>query len=86
MTIGGNIQHPTVHYRNTSTFGPCNTRYYNMWDAQQTSDAENTAAATVKTVYDPCPPGFCVPTSGLYNYIGSQTGSTDYTYSGVFCP
>ena len=89
MTIGGNIQHPTVHYRNTSTFGPCNTRYYNMWDAQQTSDAENTAAATVKTVYDPCPPGFCVPTSGLYYYFTIQTVpefNQDITYSGVFFP
>ena len=89
VTIGGNIQHPTVHYRNTSTDGPCDTQYYNMWDAQQTSNDENTAAATVKTVYDPCPPGFCVPTSGLYNYIGSQTVTEfnkGYTYSGVFFP
>ena len=93
VTIGGNIQNPTVHYCNTSsTFGPCNTKYYNMWDAQQTSNDENTAAATVKTVYDPCPPGFCVPTSGLYNYIKSQnipTWNTGYTYpatNGVFFP
>ena len=86
MTIGGNIQHPTVHYRNTSTLGPCNTQYYNMWDAQQTS-TDIAAAATVKTVYDPCPPGFRVPTIGLYNYIGSQTvPGTDYTFSGVFFP
>jgi hypothetical protein len=91
VTIGGNIQHPTVHYRNASTYGPCNTRYYNMWDAQQTS-TDITAAATVKTVYDPCPPGFCVPTSGLYNYIKSQdipTWNTGYTYpatNGVFFP
>ena len=89
VTIGDNIQHPTVHYRNTSTNGPCNTRYYNMWDAQQTSNAENTAAATVKTVYDPCPPGFCVPTFGLYNYIKTQyrpTFNAGYTYKGVFFP
>ena len=90
VTIGGNIQHPTVHnLNNNTTLGPCNTKYYNMWDAQQTSNAENTAAATVKTVYDPCPPGFCVPTSGLYNYIKSQPVpdfSNGYTYSGVFFP
>lgn len=84
MTIGGNIQHPTVHNYNNSTQSPCNTQYFNMWDAQKASNTI-AAAATVKTVYDPCPPGFCVPTSGLYNYIGSQT-STDYTYSGVFFP
>ena len=88
MTIGGNIQHPTVHYRNTSTSGVCDTQYYNMWDAQQTNTTI-AAAATVKTVYDPCPPGFCVPTIGLYNYISSQTVpefSKGYTYSGVFFP
>ena len=89
-TNGTNIQHPTVHYRNTSTDGPCTTSYYNMWDAQQTSTAI-AAAATKKTVYDPCPPGFCVPTSGLYNYMESQgkpttTFSNGYTYRGVFFP
>ncbi len=88
VTIGGNIQQPTVHNYNLSTSGPCRTRYYNMWDAQQTS-TDIAAAATVKTVYDPCPPGFCVPTSGLYNYIASTTRPTfskGYTFSGVFFP
>jgi hypothetical protein len=91
MTIGGNIQHPTVHNYNSTTKGPCDTQYYNMWDAQQTS-TDIAAAATVKTVYDPCPPGFCVPTIGLYNYIKSQTvptWDTGYTYpatNGVFFP
>ena len=61
-----------------------------MWDAQQTSN-DIAAAATKKTVYDPCPPGFCVPTSGLYNYIKGQTEyeyafNDGYTYSGVFFP
>ena len=83
VTIGGNIQQPTVHNYNNSTVGPCNSQFYNMWDAQQTSN-DIATAATVKTVYDPCPPGFCVPTSGLYNYINEW--STDYTYSGVFFP
>ena len=89
VTIGGNIQQPTVHNQNSTTKGPCDTQFYNMWDAQQTSNAENTTGATVKTVYDPCPPGFCVPTSGLYNYIKGQTRptwNTGYTYSGVFFP
>ena len=88
VTIGGNIQHPTVHNRNSSTTGPCNTQFYNMWDAQQTS-TDIAAAATVKTVYDPCPPGFCVPTIGLYNYISSQPVpefNKGCTYIGVFFP
>ena len=88
MTIGGNIQNPTVMNRNSSTNGSCNTQFYNMWDARQTSDVV-AATATVKTVYDPCPPGFCVPTIGLYAYIKNQTRpawNTGYTYSAVFFP
>ena len=40
-----------------------------MWDAQNTA-TENVTTATKKTVYDPCPPGFCVPTGNLYYYMG----------------
>lgn len=42
----------------------------NLWDMNQTSTG-NIATATVKTVYDPCPPEFCVPTSNLFYYIGN---------------
>ena len=88
VTIGGNIQNPTVHNYTSISGGPCNTVHYKMWDAQQ-ANFTIVAAATVKTVYDPCPPGFCVPTMGLYTYIGSQTipeWNTGYTHSGVFFP
>ena len=84
VTIADNIKTPTTFYRNNSNLGPCNTTYYNMWDAQQ-ANFTIVAAATVKTVYDPCPPGFCVPTFGLYEYIGRLDFSTwDTTYRGVF--
>ena len=67
-TIADNIKNPTKHYYNSSTDGPCDTKYYNMWDAQQTG-TDNITTATKKTVYDPCPAGFCVPTGNLYYYI-----------------
>ena len=44
-----------------------------MWDAQQTG-TDNITTATVKTVYDPCPAGFCVPTANLYYYIQYGSG------------
>ena len=74
-TIADNIKNPTTHYYNSSTLGPCKTRYYNMWDAQQTGTA-NITTATVKTVYDPCPAGFCVPTGNLYCFMGDADQRT----------
>ncbi len=41
-----------------------------MWDAEQTSTGDITTA-TKKTVYDPCPAGFCVPTGNLYYFMGN---------------
>ena len=69
-TIADNIKNPTTHYYNGGTDGPCDTQYYNMWDAQQTGTG-NITTATKKTVYDPCPAGFCVPTGNLYNFMGA---------------
>ena len=67
-TIADNIKNPTTHYFNSSTKGPCDTQYYNMWDARQTLTG-NIKTATKKTVYDPCPAGFCVPTGNLYYFM-----------------
>ena len=77
--IADNIKNPTTHYYNTSTCGPCDTQYYNMWDAQQTG-TNNIATATKKTVYDPCPAGFCVPTGNLYYFMG-KNGSSNRSMS-----
>ena len=80
-TIADNIKHPTTFYFNSSQYGfwplaaPHNQPYINLWDAKQYpgsssgSTTTNIATWTTKTVYDPCPAGFCVPTSNLWNYI-----------------
>ena len=54
------------------TYGPYRETYYNFWDAENTSGSNNRAVATVKTVYDPCPPDFCVPTSNCFYYMGKE--------------
>ena len=82
-TPGTTIQHPDYWYYNSSNYGPygTNSTYagkYNYWDMNQTSTG-NITTATVKTVYDPCPPGFCVPTGNLYYYMGN-TGSSNSSY------
>lgn len=69
-TIGTNIQNPTKHNYNSYNYGPVSTTYYNMWDAQNASIG-NITTATKKSIYDPCPPGFCVPTGNLYYYMGN---------------
>ena len=70
-TIADNIKNPATFYNVSSK--PSNTTYYNMWDAQQTG-TDAIATATVKTVYDPSPAGFCVPTGNLYYYIKNGSG------------
>ena len=74
-TIADNIKNPTYHYYNRSTYGPNTTTYYNMWDAQNTA-TNNVTSATKKTIYDPCPPGFCVPTGNLWYYFGGNANPT----------
>lgn len=76
VTAGQTIQNPTTHY--DETFGSQN----NIWDATQ-DDWGSQSNATVKTVYDPCPPGFCVPTSDLWHHIvsiGDEGSSTESIY------
>jgi hypothetical protein len=64
--IAANIKAPTTfRYKADNIFS-------NLWNAK-TGSSENVSSKTVKTVYDPCPPGFCVPTDNLYSYLGSLT-------------
>ena len=80
VTIADNIKNPTTFYRVGAKVGtqetdkPSNAEYYNLWDAQQTSNGGNIATATKKTVYDPSPAGFCVATGNLYYYIRNGSG------------
>ena len=78
-TIGTTIQYPWKHYYNSSNYGPVTTTYYNMWDAQNNT-TDNVTSATKKTIYDPCPPGFCVPTGNLWNYFGNNGSRTMSTW------
>ena len=79
-TIADNIKNPMTFYK-------YNTMFCNMWDAQQTTDAGNITTATKKTVYDPCPAGFCVPTGNLYWFMGNGNnramGTWDTTNKGA---
>lgn len=84
-TIADNIKNPTCFYYCSDNGGPCATTYYNMWDAKNSSTSFDVSTATKKTIYDPCPPDFCVPTSALTSTFGlNRTMSTfDNTNKGA---
>jgi len=78
VTIASTIQVPSAQYRSTTTDGPYNTTKYNYWDAERTETTGQTGA-TIKTIYDPCPPDFCVPAMGCLTYMGLN--ASYFTYS-----
>lgn len=85
------IANPTTFYYNNNN-SPYNwfgsTSYFNLWDANCTFTgySDNT---TVKTVYDPCPPGFKIPNGNTFTGFNDSNGgswSYGYTWSGIFFP
>ena len=81
-TIGSTIQNPQIWYINSTNSGPfgagTNAGKRNYWDINQIG-VDNVTTPTIKTVYDPCPPDFCVPTGNLYYYRSEDP--IYYTYS-----
>ena len=80
VPISTTIKNPTVHYYNSANNGPYSTNQYNLWDAYEANvtSSGNYSGYTVKTIYDPCPPGYCVPRGNLYYFITG--GGTLTTY------
>ena len=72
-TIADNIKNPETFYNKSEM--PNNASFRNLWDAEQTSKG-NIVTPTKKTVYDPSPAGFCVPTSNLFYYIENGSAFT----------
>lgn len=72
-TYGAGIQNPQIFYK--SLVAPYNwfgtSSYYNLWDAGcvSTGSSDNTV---VKTVYDPCPPGFKMPNGNTFSYFSTS--------------
>lgn len=49
--------------------------FYNYWDASQTAKG-NADKAIVKTVYDPCPVGYCIPCGNAFLGFSTSNGGT----------
>ena len=80
VAIGTTIQNPLIHYYNSTNKGPYSTSQYNLWDANNTITGQ-IMTKTVKTIYDPCPPGFCIPTSDLWYKMSGNSGKMSSTGS-----
>ena len=81
------IQYPYVHLNQGCTWIPGRT-CFNFWNATNTSSTyafSNTRAYTdmpvVKTVYDPCPPGFCVPHQNAFTFFTDNGRSVSDLFS-----
>ena len=72
-TYGAGIQNPQMFYKGSSSpynwFGAAS--YYNLWDANCVSTG-NSDNDVVKTVYDPCPPGFKMPNGNTFTYFSTS--------------
>ena len=71
-TYGASIQNPQMFYKDSTSpynwFGSAS--YYNLWDANCVSTG-NSDNNVVKTVYDPCPPGFKMPNGNTFTYFST---------------
>ena len=72
------IRNPYIHYYHNNN-GWMSSAVYNLWNMANT--IANTKVTTAdyivyKTVYDPCPPGYCIPHSRAYTFFSTTGGST----------
>ena len=68
------ISRPDYPNFSSYLYGSYATTQYNMWDATQ---ASYTDKKVVKTVYDPCPPGFSVPRGDSFTGFTTSGGNTN---------
>ena len=84
----------TIKYPGTfNSYHSMDHLYYNLWDTKcnETGNVGITDArfeAVKKSVYDPCPPGFCLPPNGAFTGFTStgdmSSSSSEYNVSGPF--
>ncbi|MBF1476592.1 MAG: hypothetical protein HXN69_07180, partial [Prevotella pallens] len=88
-SLGYAIQHPENMFGNVGTgynsADWCNTTYFNLWSVDNTTVGFKDEAV-IKTVYDPSPAGYKMPTSNVFTgfTIDGENGTTinhDGTYN-----
>ena len=62
-------------------------RFMNLWDVEiyPVNGSWFGSTRTVKSIYDPCPPGFCVPPVNAFMYFnGKRASRVDTPFEGVY--
>ncbi|MGP1393213.1 MAG: hypothetical protein ACTTK1_04520, partial [Candidatus Cryptobacteroides sp.] len=82
--------------KNPQTFnksGAMDNYYYNLWDTEYNESGSTTInnarfLPVTKSVYDPCPPGFCLPPNGAFTgftiFGNDSYTSNEWNVSGSF--
>lgn len=71
-SYGDVIKHPHYHYGTNNVDFVNGKNYFNLWDANNTA-AGASDSIVEKTVYDPCPLGYCVPTAAIFSgFVGAE--------------
>lgn len=74
MSIKNGIQHPETFYTYGTTWTN-NYNYYNLWSMETTGIGQD--IPVVKTVYDPCPAGFKMPSLTAFTFMTKSQTQTD---------
>ena len=79
-SLGGAVKNPNYRYSDQVNTDWCSTSYLNLWcmDNSQTGFINKDI---VKTIYDPCPVGFHVPTSAAFTGYTSTGENVEGTIS-----
>lgn len=56
--------------------------FLNLWDVGYDYVDSWNATKTIKSVYDPCPPNFCVPTRATMSLLSGGNGQVSYSQKG----
>ena len=76
-TFGYAIQHPNVYFTSQAWFSNFNNQScYNLWDYDQTG-AWSGDETTNKTIYDPCPPEYCVANKSAFSFISNDSSTLE---------
>ncbi len=65
----------------TDYYMPARQSYINIWDWNNTG-TDYTSTPVEKSLYDPCPVGYCMPPGSIFTVFGFRNSSDEQSYAG----